>query len=140
MKNLADAKIVGGNGKRRELDFYPTPPDATQALIDFLKIPKGQTVWECASGAGHMAKVFRDNGYNTIETDIQSGTDFLTTPAMECDWIITNPPFSLAEQFIRRANESGKPFAFLLKSQYWHSSRRLPLFNEITPSYVCPLT
>ncbi len=140
MKNLADAKIVGGNGKRRELDFYPTPPDATQALIDFLKIPKGKTIWECASGEGHMAKVFRDNGYITIETDIQSGTDFLTTPARECDWIITNPPFSLAEQFIRRANESGKPFAFLLKSQYWHSARRYPLFKEITPTYICPLT
>lgn len=140
MKHLDDAKIIGGHGDRRALDFYSTPPEATQALIDFLKIPQGQTIWECASGEGHMAKVFRDNGYNTIETDIQSGTDFLTTPARECDWIITNPPFNISEQFIRRAHEIGKPFALLLKSQYWHSARRYPLFKEITPTYICPLT
>ena len=32
-------------------------------------------------------------------TDIQAGDDFLTIPLMGCDWIITNPPFRLAEQF-----------------------------------------
>lgn len=41
------------------------------------------------------------------------------------DWIITNPPFSLAEAFIRRAAELGKPFAFLLKSQYWNATCRM---------------
>ena len=37
---------------RRKLDFYPTPPDVTHALMQFLNLPK-TTVWECACGEGH---------------------------------------------------------------------------------------
>ena len=56
------------------------------------------------------------------------------------DWIITNPPFSLAEKFIERAWEFKKPFALLLKSQYWHAARRYDLFERCTPSAIFPLT
>ena len=141
MKNLDNvASIIGGNGQTRPHEFYPTPRECTEALIQFLNIPKGETIWECAVGGGNMEKVFVEYGYKVIGTDIQTGTDFITAPFRECDWIITNPPFSLAEQFIRRANESGRPFAFLLKSQYWHSAKRLKLFKEIPPSYILPLT
>lgn len=89
--------------------------------------------------------VLRENGIKAIGTDIQSGTDFLTADKPGAvTWIITNPPFSLAEQFIRKAHtylcNSGICFAFLLKSQYWHSKNRLALFRECKPSYVLPLT
>lgn len=134
------AGIIGGNGRRRPMDFYPTPDECTIALLDFLQIPKGETIWECAAGGGDMARVFRAYGYKTITTDVLTGTDFLTAPDEECDWIITNPPFSLSDRFIIRAAGAGRPFAFLLKSQYWHAARRLPLFEEITPSYILPLT
>lgn len=124
-------KIIGGLGNRMERDFYPTPPDVTQALINYLKIPQGKLIWECACGDGDMVEVFQQNGYKCIGTDIKDGYDFLTH-SVDCDWIITNPPFNLSEQFIKRAVELKKPFAFLLKSQYWHSKRRLKLF-EIAP-------
>lgn len=135
-------RIVGGNSayKRAESDFYPTPPEATQALLDFLKLPKGTVIWEPACGEQHMAEVMRLNGYEVLTTDIQTGTDYLTAERMECDWIITNPPFSLADQFIRRSIEHGKPFALLLKSQYWHAKKRLALFRSYPPAFVCPLT
>ena len=125
---------------RHKNDYYPTPPEVTKALIEFLELPEGTTIWECACGSGDMANVFRNNGYKTIATDIAFGMDFLTCDVQECDWIITNPPFTHAEAFIRRAWEIGKPFAFLLKTQYWHSKKRLPLFLEHKPTCVCPLT
>lgn len=56
------------------------------------------------------------------------------------DWIITNPPFCQAEAFIRHAAEIGVPFAFLLKSQYWHSAKRLNLYRKVQPTMVLPLT
>lgn len=142
-------KIVGANGARRKNDFYPTPPEATRALMDFLErrylIRPGDHVWECAAGDGDMVRVLEER-YFVQGTDIREGIDFLETEIKNMDeragirWIITNPPFTLAEQFIRHANELGVPFAFLLKSQYWHSGKRLRLFEEITPRYVCPLT
>lgn len=133
--------IVGSSTEvaRRERDFYPTPPEVTQALIDYLKIPKDKIIWECAAGSGAMSDIFKKNGYHVITTDIQDGQDFLTHTE-QCDWIITNPPFNVADDFIRRANDLSVKFAFLLKCQYWHSKRRLSIFADIQPSDVLPLT
>lgn len=143
MSHLLGSRICGGNTayKRSKSDFYPTPPDATQALLDFIRIPKGTLVWEPACGEGHMVRVLEENGMQVIGTDIQCGTDFLTADKPSAiQWIITNPPFSLAEQFIRRSAQHSVPFAMLLKAQYWNAKKRYPLFLELPPSYVLPLT
>ncbi|ERK64706.1 MAG: hypothetical protein ACLVGA_11450 [Dysosmobacter sp.] len=79
-------------------------------------------------------------GYQVTGTDISMGQDFLTVSPVSCDWIITNPPFSLSEVFIRRCQYIGKPFALLLKSQFWHARKRLELFQEDPPAWVLPLT
>lgn len=137
------ANIVGGGGRRRPNDFYPTPRDATQAICDWLEKNGVQNarIWEPACGNNDMVKVLRENGHFVVGTDIQTGTDFLKTdkPA-GIEWIITNPPFSLAEEFIRKAAVHDIPFAFLLKCSYWHSAKRKPLFDKIRPSHILPLT
>lgn len=142
MKNLAEQTLVGaaGSRKRSPTDFYPTPPDVTAALLDFLALEKGTTIWEPACGQGHMVRVMEGYGYCTVATDISSGIDFLTEPLRPCDWIITNPPFSQSEEFVWRCIEHGKPFALLLKSQYWHARRRLDLIEQYPPTYILPLT
>lgn len=142
MSEMLSNRIIGGNtaGKRKASDFYPTPPEVTWALLEFLNLPKYTAIWEPACGDGRMVKVMRDYGYCVTATDIETGTDFLAAPAAECDWIITNPPFSVADKFIARCIEIGKPFAMLLKSQYWHAKSRLGLFRACPPSFVCPLT
>lgn len=135
------AKIVGAHGRRRKGDYYPTPPEVTQALIQWLKLPSGTVIWEPAEGAGDMVRELRRCGYRVIGSDISTGTDFLTAPLpVGVEWIITNPPFSLSVEFINRCAEIGKPFALLLKSQYWHSASRRPLFNRTRPAAVLPLT
>ena len=138
-------KGVGANGKRHALDFYPTPPEVTKALLYFLvgrqMLLRGDVIWEPACGDMAMVDVMEDCGFRTIATDVAMGNNFLTTsPNHGFRWIITNPPFSQAEKFIRRAALFDVPFAFLLKSQYWHSAKRLSLFEEIKPAYVLPLT
>lgn len=142
MTELLGSRICGGNTayKRNASDFYPTPPEATQALLDFLKLDEGTRVWEPACGEGHMAEVLEKNGCIVRATDLQLGTDFLETDENFSEWIITNPPFSLAEQFIRKCAGYNVPFALLLKSQYWHAAKRAALFSEITPAYILPLT
>ena len=142
MTKLVANKIVGGNdtGKRVAMDFYPTPPEATAALLNFLRLPDLK-IWEPACGENDMVNVMRDRGYDVVGTDINMGVDFLTTEVPDgVNWIITNPPFSHAEHFIRRCLEHGLPFALLLKSQYWHAKKRLDLFREHPPAYVLPLT
>lgn len=134
---------------RNKTDFYATPPEVTVALLDFLEsknlITPHCTIWEPACGSLAMVEVFLDREYRIIGTDLHPqingmiGLDFLRANE-NCDWIITNPPFSKATEFITHALELGKPCAFLLKSQFWHAKSRLDLFREHPPSYVLPLT
>lgn len=134
----------GNHANRRGLDFYPTPANVTQALVDFFSI-KGLKIWEPACGDGAMSVVLEKAGNNVISTDIRQsgygipGIDFLLN-TKECDAIITNPPFFLSEKFIEHAIGQAVFVAMLLKSQYWHSSKRLLLFHRHRPSYVMPLT
>nr|DAI48763.1 MAG TPA: adenine-specific methyltransferase [Caudoviricetes sp.] len=142
MDSLQASRISGGNSAagRRQSDLYPTPPEVTVALLRFLNFPSGVSVWEPAAGDGDMTDVISQYAFPVYATDIRDGTDFLQSCIDCADWIITNPPFSLAEEFIRHAAELNKPFAMLLKAQYWHAAKRAKLFEELPPSYILPLT
>lgn len=147
MNSIQASQITGGNGAkaRKASDLYPTPPEVTVALMRFLKLPRSTQIWEPACGQGDMVEALRACGMLAYGTDIRDGQDFLDrwqprNTIAACSWIITNPPFSLADEFIRHAAEIGKPFAMLLKAQYWHAAKRAQLFREIPPSYVLPLT
>lgn len=136
----------GGNqGNRRELDYYPTQPDVTKALLDFLKLDYSN-IWEPACGEGHMSEVIKSYGHSVISTDLRhtgygiGGVDFLTCNRLSCDAIITNPPFNISEQFIIKSLQTSPIVAMLLKSQYWHAKKRYKLFLEYPPAWVLPLT
>jgi hypothetical protein len=80
------------------------------ALMIFRRRLATLTCLEPACGAGHMAKVLKEYFGEVICADAYSYgygpiRDFLTNPyaTNSCDWIITNPPFRLAEEFVLRA-------------------------------------
>jgi hypothetical protein len=133
-------RIVGAtNGKRHKNDFYSTPAECTETLLNELHIPKSWIIWECANGSGAISDRLEYHGYTVIKTDIVTGDDFLTT-TRNADMIITNPPFNIADKFIERAWSLAIPFALLLKTQYFNSKKRLELFNKFTPTWIYPLT
>lgn len=146
--------IVGAQKthKRKEADFYPTPIDVTEALMRHLKLDRSAVIWEPAAGDGSMARMLERHVDDVLATDLRDessiygkrGIDFLSTTADDHyhipDWIITNPPFNLAESFIRKSLSITSNVAMLLKSQYWHAAGRLGLFTDHPPSEVLPLT
>lgn len=144
MKALTLANASTAN-KRRDLDFYPTPPEATHALMGFLQLPWDTLVWEPACGDGTMSRVLAQYVRSTISSDIRDtgfgdgGVDFLQTKRIGVGAVITNPPFNVSEQFIRHALTQAPVVAMLLKSQYWHAAKRTDLFYEHPPSWVLPL-
>lgn len=88
--------------KRQKDDFYPTPPEATYALLEREKF-KGE-VWECACGDGAISKILQENNYKTYSSDLidrgfgETPIDFLKS-TRKTDNIITNPPFKLGTEF-----------------------------------------
>lgn len=136
--------------KRKPSDFYPTPAEATTALIPMLNIPK--TAWVCDPGCGEgdFIEVFRILGFNVYASDLRhtgygdGGVDFLNPPDdrffFSFDVIATNPPFDLAEDFIRMAHGNAGIVVMLLKSNYWNAKKRLALWDECTPTGFFPIS
>lgn len=114
--------------------------------MDFLKIPTCQRVWEPACGDGRMVDVLTKRGYAVSASDLHeygrfpAGADFLLSKHHPADWIITNPPFHIIDEWICHCLDFDKPFALLLKSQFWHAKNKLSLFRRRPPMYVLPLT
>ena len=54
--------------ERQPNDFYPTPPEATQCLLE--TVPLRDFVWEPCAGQGLMAKTIADAGYRVIASDV----------------------------------------------------------------------
>jgi hypothetical protein len=95
-------------------DDFPTPPWATRALIEHVLDDKdalsAMICIEPACGAGHMSKVLHEYFGEVRSSDAYSygyGSvrNFLMHPyaTNASDWVITNPPFRLAEEFVLRA-------------------------------------
>lgn len=139
--------------KRKAADFYPTPPDVTAALMEFLSLDYDTAIWEPACGDGAMAKVLTPYVDTVVSSDLRDGpeifgrggVDFLNYDEERfhgppsADWIITNPPFNLAEAFIRKALSITPNVAMLLSNQYWHAATRKRLFDDHPPAWVLPL-
>jgi len=125
----------------RRLEFFPTPPWAARAggeLITRID-PDARTCWEPACGQGHMAHGLADYFDLVVATDIHDHgwpgqsmvLDFLD-PATRCedvDWIITNPPFSKAAEFVETGLRRAKRgVAILARAGFFETEGREPLF------------
>lgn len=142
------------------LDDFPTPPWATRALCEFL-IEQGpspeylaaSTVLEPACNRGHMAKPLGEYFGRVRATDVHdygwggqdAVLDFLIdwgSPALAPDWVITNPPFRLAEQFIDRALECARVgVAVFVRSAFAEGVGRYKrLFRDRPETFFLPFT
>lgn len=136
---LSSQTIIGAGNNRKPFDFYPTPANVTQALLDTVQWDKTLRVWEPACGQNHMVDVLKTHFSSVLGTDIQKGEDYLGSVDRDVDAIITNPPFSLAAEFIAKSLKY--PYvAMLVKTQYWHSKKRITLFKSRPPSKIIALT
>lgn len=137
-RSRAKPKLPNGHravmASRREKDtrdFYPTPPWATRALCAVVLprlevLPSLWNAWEPACGQGHMSDILAEYFGEVLATDIRDyrrmgrRLDFLTDSLVgPWDWIITNPPFSLALEFTLKAlDEARVGVAMFVRSQW----------------------
>lgn len=145
--NLADAVVKSmKRHKRKAADFYPTPADATQALLDYLPPPAGCLVREPACGDGAIARVLRANGFDVDASDLrrtgygEGGVDYLNAPLRPTPAHVGNPPFALALEFIDKALQESDYVALLLKSNFFHTQNRLDLHERTPPTIELKIT
>lgn len=116
-------------------DYYTTDPEAVKQFLNVFPIAEESVIWEPACGCGNISKVLEEAGYNVYSSDLYnrgygiSGIDFLQTKKTpeNCSLIMTNPPYSLADDFILHALDilpAGGRAAFLLNLSYLCGRKR----------------
>lgn len=148
---LQGGKLAGGNPKneRVDYDFYATDPIAVQKLLEQYQI-KGTDVLEPCIGNGNIANTvnkFYGNQKSITGVDIVDRgypntilSDYLTwEPEKKFDCIITNPPYSLAKEFVEKSmkllNSDGQLMMFL-KIQFLEGAKRKEMFSKYPPKYI----
>lgn len=128
-------------------DDFPTPPWATRALLEHILNDQCDlasfSCLEPACGAGHMAKPLKEyfgevkcsDAYNYGYGPVR---DFLDCPyeTNAVDWVVTNPPFRLAEEFVLRAlNVARIGVAIFARTVFLESvGRYTRIFRDCPPS------
>ena len=78
-----------------------------------------------------FVKKFREAGFKVIATHISNGGNFFDIPTPECDYIVSNPPYSLKTEVLERLFEINIPFAMLVGVVgLFESQRRFNMFKE----------
>lgn len=137
---------------RAEQDFYATDPKAVELLLAQERFSK--CILEPACWEGHISKVLWDHGYIVNSSDIVDRKywivrDFFTLPKEFSlpisyrDWdIITNPPYSQAQEFIEHSLKITQPWAkiaMLLKLQFLEGEERSSSKSTLRRLYMCIL-
>ena len=134
---------------RAPFEFYPTPPEATRALLSVEEFDG--PIWEPACGEGHISKVLVKAGYEVVSTDLilrgygEGDVDFLRETVARGKHIVTNPPYGrgLGDAFVLKALEltaktSGSVAMLLNLSSLAHPTRHA-LWTEHPPAAIYAL-
>lgn len=115
--------------------FLTEDPAPLAALMPH--VPKHWKIWEPACGDDDKQPMLDMIGYDfgrtVVGTDIRGygGQDFLTSePQGSWDCIITNPPYSIKDDWIARCYQLGKPWALLLPYTTFEGRKRQAMFKE----------
>lgn len=125
--------------ERAAADYYATDPKATAALLSVETF--APVIWEPCAGEKHITHVLEAAGYSVINSDIYNRggyddlfiLDFMEAEANPYGDIITNPPYSMAAEFVRHALEispEGVKVAMLLKLTFLEGQKRRELFKD----------
>jgi len=144
VQNTSHAVMAQRTEPRDSPDDFPTPPWATRALLEHVIAEHDLGSMSClepACGEGHMAKVlkeyFRDvKCSDAYDYGYAPMGDFLKHPyeTNSVDWVITNPPFRLAEEFVLRSLRIARyGVAILARTVFLESSGRYRRIFECKP-------
>lgn len=112
-----------------------TPAYAVKPIVKYLDMycnKSNYTIW-CPfdTEESEYVKIFRKEGYNVIATHIDGGQNFFYyEPEEPYDFIISNPPFSIKDDIIKRLYELNKPYAILLPVPSLQGQKRFPYMKD----------
>ena len=125
--------------ERQPHDLYPTPAPAIDALLNVMHYSPLIRFHEPCKGAGAIYD--RVDCANKSYCEISEGIDYLQRVVhFTGDLIITNPPFSLALEFLQKSLQEADTVVYLLRLNFLGSQKRKAFWQANPPSHVLVLS
>lgn len=124
-----------GHRSSKSNTFY-TPYSITQSLFKLIpeEFDYNKTCFEPACGSGTIVKILKEyfNLEKVFSSDIVNGYDFLKLDnKIQYDYICTNPPFNLVNEFILKCKDIAKDkFCLFMKTDFLSGYLRYRLCYE----------
>lgn len=131
-------------------DDFQTPIFALDPILPLIN--RELPVWDPSCGRGNLVAAFRRNGFWAIGSDVEVFSNSVAEPDMIGDFlhtgweavcnhvpmldpgmiptIVTNPPYSVKDEFISRCYKLGCPFALLMPITAIEGRKRQPLYRK----------
>lgn len=143
-------------------DLYRTPRPFIEAVAPALRVQEGMTILDPAAGDGRWLEPFphcrrlameireeERRGLEVVADKVAIG-NFLSPNVLKIreriDLVVGNPPFSLAEEFVRQGMDLVRRtggqlgVAFLLRAGFVHGQKRSALYKDYPLASVLHLT
>lgn len=113
----------------KQSDEVYTPDYAVQPIIKYL--PKNSIIW-CPFDMPDSEFVvqLRRAGFEVISSHIDEGKNFFYYEPPRYDIIVSNPPFSIKDDIIKRLWELDKPYAVLFPIPTLQGQKRFPYMKD----------
>jgi hypothetical protein len=120
-----------------EQDFYPTPSKVVDLILQELDPDPEISFGEPCRG--NRVIYDRVPYFNKQWAELSDGVDFLKTP-MHVDLQVTNPPFSLAEEFLEKSLKEADTVVYLLRLNFLGSQKRYEFWQRHQPTHLFVLS
>ena len=130
-------------------DKYYTPRVCIVSLLPLINFKRDMTFLEPCEGTGVITRTVQSYtdimlGYpvttTTYELDREEDYLLVPKPSKKYDLCITNPPYSLAQEFIEKTLEESSTVIMLLRLNYLASKKRREFFRLNPPNNLIVLS
>ena len=115
---------------RNKFDYYPTPEWCYEKLP--INWEQFSTAQEPCKGDGRIVSFLENKGIETSWSEIQEDKDYFEWNG-EVDLILTNPPFSLAKEFIEHSMSCSTTVIMLLRINFLGAQSRYDFWQQFVP-------
>ena len=125
--------------KRRPQDEYQTPVYCVEKLIPYISFHGDCHFLEPCAGEGNIVDIVSPLVKSVTTCEIKAVKDYFAFSG-SADLIITNPPFSLAIDFLEKSLGEADTVVYLLRLNFFGSVKRKEFWNKNKPSHLFVLT
>lgn len=126
---------------RSKYDSYQTPGRCIDAMFQYINWNKVFVFLEPCKGEGAIYNRVPDT-VNKLWTEIREARDYFLFDYTysNIDLIVTNPPFSLAMEFLNKSLKEAGTVIYLMRINMLGSKQRADFWNDYPPDYLFPIT